>query len=208
MGINTDFAPDADVNVNPLNPVIGTRSFSSDPALVASMVAAQVNGYQRTPGSSPRAKHFPGHGDTATDSHTGIPVITHTREQWERIDAPPFQAAISAGIDMIMTAHLVVPALDPSGDPATLSKPILTGILRERARLQGRHHHRLPGHAGRAGHVRRRRGRRPRRCWPGVDQPADGARTWTPPTTAVLAAVQQRPDQPADGSTRASRASC
>ncbi len=89
MGVNTDFAPDADVNVNPLNPVIGTRSFSSDPTLVASMVGAQVRGYQKDAGIIATPKHFPGHGDTATDSHTGIPVITHTKAQWEQIDAPP-----------------------------------------------------------------------------------------------------------------------
>lgn len=130
MGINTDFAPDADVNVNALNPVIGTRSFSSDPTLVSSMVTAQVEGYQKDAGIIATAKHFPGHGDTATDSHTGIPIITHTKAQWQQIDAPPFQAAIKAGASMIMSGHLVVPALDPSGDPATLSQPILTGVLR------------------------------------------------------------------------------
>jgi beta-N-acetylhexosaminidase len=137
MGINVDYAPDADVNVNPLNPVIGTRSFSSDPALVSSMVAAQVNGYQKDAGVVASPKHFPGHGDTATDSHTGIPVITHTRAQWEQTDAPPFRAAIKAGTDMIMSGHLVVPALDPSGDPATLSRPILTGILRQELGYRG-----------------------------------------------------------------------
>jgi beta-glucosidase-like glycosyl hydrolase/endonuclease/exonuclease/phosphatase family metal-dependent hydrolase len=137
LGITTDFAPDADVNVNPLNPVIGVRSISSDPALVAELVAAQVKGYQRDGRIVSTAKHFPGHGDTATDSHTGIPVIGHTREEWSRIDLPPFQAAIRAGIQSIMTAHIVVPALDPSGDPATLSRPILTGILREQLRFDG-----------------------------------------------------------------------
>jgi beta-N-acetylhexosaminidase len=137
MGINTDFAPDADVNVNALNPVIGTRSFSSDPTLVASMVAAQVKGYQRDARIIATPKHFPGHGDTATDSHTGIPVITHTRAQWQQIDAPPFEAAIKAGASMIMSGHLVVPALDPSGDPATLSKPILTDILRTELGYKG-----------------------------------------------------------------------
>jgi beta-N-acetylhexosaminidase len=130
MGINTDFAPVADVNVNPLNPVIGTRSFSSDPQLAADMVAAQVKGYQQDGGVSASAKHFPGHGDTATDSHVAFPVITHSRAEWEQIDAPPFRAAIEQGIDMIMTAHLSFPALDDSGNPATLSKPILTGLLR------------------------------------------------------------------------------
>ena len=137
MGVNTNFAPVADTNVNPLNPVIGTRSFSSDPALAASMVGAQVKGYQSDGGVSASAKHFPGHGDTATDSHVAFPIITHTREQWEQIDAPPFKAAIAEGIDMIMTAHLAFPALDDSGDPATLSKPILTGLLRNELGFKG-----------------------------------------------------------------------
>lgn len=137
MGVNTNFAPVADTNVNPLNPVIGTRSFSSDPTLAASMVGAQVRGYQGDGGVSASAKHFPGHGDTATDSHVAFPIITHTREQWEQIDAPPFKAAIAEGIDMIMTAHLAFPALDDSGDPATLSKPILTGLLRHELGFKG-----------------------------------------------------------------------
>ncbi|MET9274131.1 glycoside hydrolase family 3 N-terminal domain-containing protein [Kribbella sp. NPDC003557] len=137
LGITTDFAPDADVNVNPLNPVIGVRSASSDPALAAEIVAAQVKGYQRDGRIVSTAKHFPGHGDTETDSHVGIPEIHHTREQWTAIDLPPFQAAIRAGIESIMTAHIVVKALDPSGDPATLSRPILTGILREQLRFDG-----------------------------------------------------------------------
>ena len=137
MGINTDFAPVSDVNVNPLNPVIGVRSFSSHPDLTAQLAAAQVKGYQDDAGISSTAKHFPGHGDTDTDSHTGIPFITHTRDQWEQIDAPPFKADIAAGIDMIMTAHIVFEALDPSGDPATLSKPIMTGILRNDLGFKG-----------------------------------------------------------------------
>jgi beta-N-acetylhexosaminidase len=137
MGVNTNFAPVADVNVNALNPVIGTRSFSSDPALAAQMVGAQVAGYQQDGDVSTSAKHFPGHGDTATDSHVAFPVITHTRDQWERMDAPPFKAAIAEGIDMIMTAHLAFPALDDSGDPATLSKPIMTGVLREELGFEG-----------------------------------------------------------------------
>ena len=137
MGVNTNFAPVCDVNVNPLNPVIGTRSFSSHPDLAAELVAAQVAGYQRDGGVSSSAKHFPGHGDTATDSHVAFPVITHTREQWESIDAPPFRAAIHEQIDMIMTAHLAFPALDDSGNPATLSKPIMTGVLREELGFDG-----------------------------------------------------------------------
>ncbi|WP_327695078.1 glycoside hydrolase family 3 protein [Streptomyces sp. NBC_00459] len=129
LGIRQDYAPVADVNVNPANPVIGVRSFGADPKAVAGLVAAQVMGYQRSSVAA-TAKHFPGHGDTAVDSHYGFPVIEHTREQWSSIDAPPFRAAIRAGIDSIMTAHIMVPALDDSGDPATLSRPILTGILR------------------------------------------------------------------------------
>jgi beta-N-acetylhexosaminidase len=136
MGVNWDFAPVADVNVNPQNPVIGVRSFSEDPGLTADLTAAQVRGYQGA-GIAAAAKHFPGHGDTATDSHTGLPVITHTRAQWEQIDKPSFQAAVDQGIDAIMTAHIVVPALDPSEDPATLSHPILTGILRQEMGYDG-----------------------------------------------------------------------
>ncbi|MEV8437846.1 glycoside hydrolase family 3 protein [Actinosynnema sp. NPDC051121] len=136
MGVTQDFAPVADVNVNALNPVIGVRSFAEDPGLTAELVEAQVRGYERG-GVSATAKHFPGHGDTAVDSHTGLPVIGHSREEWERLDAPPFRRAIAAGVDSIMTAHLVVPALDPSGDPATLSRPIITGLLRDRLGYDG-----------------------------------------------------------------------
>ncbi|MCZ2524809.1 glycoside hydrolase family 3 protein [Streptomyces sp. HB2AG] len=136
LGVNQDYAPVADVNVDPANPVIGVRSFGEDPGLVATMVAAQVDGYQDS-GVSATAKHFPGHGDTSVDSHTGLPVIDHTREEWERIDAPPFRAAVRAGADSIMTAHIVVPHLDPSGDPATLSEPVLTGLLREELGYDG-----------------------------------------------------------------------
>ncbi|MCS7484228.1 glycoside hydrolase family 3 protein [Umezawaea endophytica] len=141
MGINQDFAPDADVNSNPVNPVIGVRSYSSDPALAADMTAAQVRGYQQrylAKGAvSATAKHFPGHGDTAEDSHTSLPVVDRTVEQWREVDAPPFRAAIAAGIDSIMTAHIQTPRIDPSGEPATLSKPVVTGLLREELRYDG-----------------------------------------------------------------------
>ncbi|MER7541380.1 glycoside hydrolase family 3 N-terminal domain-containing protein [Spirillospora sp. NPDC127506] len=129
VGINLDYAPDADVNVNPRNPVIGLRSFSADPALASTMVTGAVGGYQDA-GVAATVKHFPGHGDTAVDSHTGLPVIRHSPAQWARLDAPPFKAAIAAGVDVIMTAHIVVPKLDRSGDPSTLSKTVLTGLLR------------------------------------------------------------------------------
>lgn len=136
MGITQNYAPVADVNVNPANPVIGVRSFGADPQAVAGMVAAQVKGYQGA-GIAATAKHFPGHGDTRDDSHYSLPTIHHTAEQWEELDAPPFRAAIAADIDSIMTAHIVVPALDKSEDPATLSRPILTGVLRERLGYDG-----------------------------------------------------------------------
>ncbi|MEU0406861.1 glycoside hydrolase family 3 protein [Streptomyces griseorubiginosus] len=129
IGIRQNYSPVADVNVNPANPVIGVRSFGSDAQQVARLVAAEVSGYQGS-GVAATAKHFPGHGDTAVDSHYGFPVITHSRALWEKLDAVPFRAAIRAGIDSVMTAHIQFPALDASGDPATLSRPILTGILR------------------------------------------------------------------------------
>ncbi|KKD05309.1 glycoside hydrolase family 3 protein [Streptomyces sp. WM6386] len=137
LGIRQNYSPVADVNVNAANPVIGVRSFGADPGAVAAMVAAEVGGYQRSRQVAATAKHFPGHGDTAVDSHYGFPVITHTRAQWDKLDAPPFRAAIAAGIDSIMTAHIMVPALDDSGDPATLSRPILNGILREELGYDG-----------------------------------------------------------------------
>ncbi len=136
VGINQNYAPVADVNINPENPVIGVRSFGSDPGLCSEMVAAGVRGYHRGDVAS-AAKHFPGHGDTDTDSHYGLPVITHTRDELDRIDLPPFRAAIRRRVDTIMTAHIVVPALDPSGVPATMSKPIMTGLLREELGFDG-----------------------------------------------------------------------
>ncbi|MEU9354145.1 glycoside hydrolase family 3 protein [Streptomyces griseoloalbus] len=136
LGIRQNYSPVADVNVNPANPVIGVRSLGSDPRSVAELVVAEVKGYESARIAS-TAKHFPGHGDTVDDSHDKLPYIHHTREQWEQLDAPPFRAAIAAGIDSIMTAHIVVPALDDSEDPATLSRPILTGILREELGYDG-----------------------------------------------------------------------
>jgi beta-N-acetylhexosaminidase len=141
MGINQNFAPVADVNSNPDNPVIGARSFSSRPELASQLVSAEVKGYQeggrpnQTVSSS--AKHFPGHGDAATDSHHVLPNIPRTEAEWRSIDMPPFKAAIDAGVDSIMTAHITVPSLDASGVPATLSKPILTGLLRGELKYKG-----------------------------------------------------------------------
>ncbi|WP_405828111.1 MULTISPECIES: glycoside hydrolase family 3 protein [unclassified Streptomyces] len=136
MGVRQNYAPVADVNTNPANPVIGVRSFGSDPEAVAALVAAQIRGL-RDAGVAATAKHFPGHGDTAEDSHTGLPVLDRTRAQWEALDEPPFAAAVAAGVGSVMTAHIVVPALDPSGDPATLSQRVVTGLLRERLGHRG-----------------------------------------------------------------------
>jgi beta-N-acetylhexosaminidase len=130
MGVFQNYAPVADVNANPANPVIGVRSFSSRPSLVARMVRAQVKGYASADVAA-TAKHFPGHGDTSIDSHTGLPVIDASRKNLRRVDLKPFRAAIASGVASIMTAHIQVPALDSSGDPATLSEPIVTGVLRE-----------------------------------------------------------------------------
>ncbi|MFC4587228.1 glycoside hydrolase family 3 protein [Sphaerisporangium corydalis] len=137
LGINQDYAPVADVNIDPGNPVIGVRSFGEDTDLVSGLTRASVLGL-RQGGVTATLKHFPGHGDTITDSHNGVPWIFHTKEQWERIDAPPFRAGIAAGADMIMTAHVVMPylqtdcdvATQQGCDPATLDPEIMTGLLR------------------------------------------------------------------------------
>lgn len=136
LGINMNFAPSVDVNMNPDNPVIGIRSFGEDPDLVSRLGVAQMKAY-KDENVMASAKHFPGHGDTDTDSHSGLPIIDHDLETLHEVDLKPFKAAIDAGIDSIMTAHIVVPALDDSGLPATLSKPILTDLLREEMGFDG-----------------------------------------------------------------------
>ncbi|WP_127573710.1 glycoside hydrolase family 3 N-terminal domain-containing protein [Georgenia faecalis] len=137
VGINQDYAPIADVNSNAMNPVIGVRAFGGDTALVSALVRAQVQGFQDDGGISSSIKHFPGHGATDVDSHLAVPIITKSAAELRAEDLPPFQAAIEAGADSIMTAHIAVPALDPSGRPATLSEPILTGLLREEMGFDG-----------------------------------------------------------------------
>jgi beta-N-acetylhexosaminidase len=136
LGINANYAPVADVNVNPTNPIIGVRAFSSHPDLVTVQVVAAIEGLQSAQVAA-TAKHFPGHGDTSEDSHTALPVVRHGRAQWEQIAAPPFRAAIRAGVDSIMTAHIGFPAFEPSGDPATLSHAVLTGLLRDELGFPG-----------------------------------------------------------------------
>ena len=133
-GITLNLAPVADINVNPLNPVIGVRSFGSDPALVSRHVAAFVTGLQ-SGGVAACAKHFPGHGATDVDSHLGLPVVSATREELLGVELAPFRAAIAAGTRAIMSAHLVVPAVDDV--PATLSRALLTGLLRDELGFTG-----------------------------------------------------------------------
>jgi beta-N-acetylhexosaminidase len=137
VGINVDFAPDLDVNNNPLNPVIGIRSFSSDPAKVAEFGLAFAQGLQEN-GVMAFGKHFPGHGDTAVDSHVDLPLVPHERARLEQIELFPFRAAIEADIAGIMSAHVTFPAIDPTpGLAATLSRPVLTGLLREELGYDG-----------------------------------------------------------------------
>ncbi|NGN66943.1 glycoside hydrolase family 3 protein [Streptomyces sp. A7024] len=136
VGINQNYGPCADVNLNPDNTAIGVRSFSDEAKLAAPMAAAAVLGHSRG-GTASAAKHFPGHGDTAVDSHFGLPEIKHTRAELDAIDLPPFRAAIAAGLETIMTAHIVVKSLDDSGAPATMSHKILTGLLRDELGFKG-----------------------------------------------------------------------
>jgi beta-N-acetylhexosaminidase len=137
VGIQWIYAPDADVNNNPGNPIINTRSFGEDPARVAQFVTEFVRGVEENGGLA-TAKHFPGHGDTASDSHIDLPVIQANRDRLEHLELVPFRAAIAAGASSIMTGHLSVPALEPDPNtPATLSPKILTDLLRNELRFQG-----------------------------------------------------------------------
>lgn len=135
-GVNHDFAPDADINTAPRNPVIGIRSASSNPDAVARFVAASVRGFAEA-GVASCLKHFPGHGNTTVDSHVGLPVLDTTPEQWRDTERLPFAAGIEAGVDAIMIGHLCAPLFDPSGLPATFSRPIVTGLLREELGFEG-----------------------------------------------------------------------
>ncbi len=129
-GVRWNLAPVADVNDEPRNPIIGNRSFGSDPRRVAGLVDAAVRAYGASPVLS-CAKHFPGHGSTDVDSHTGLPRIASDRARLDRVELVPFRAAIAAGVPTVMGAHIVVPALDPTPDlPVSLSSRVMTGLLR------------------------------------------------------------------------------
>jgi beta-N-acetylhexosaminidase len=137
LGINFNLAPVLDVNNNPRNPVIGVRSYGEDPALVAALGNAAVRGYQKA-GVLACGKHFPGHGDTAVDSHLAFSAVPHPKERLEAVELVPFKAAIQEGIAAIMTAHVGFPAYEPEeGRPATLSRAVLTGLLREELDYDG-----------------------------------------------------------------------
>ena len=137
MGVNCNYAPSCDVNINPQNPVIGIRSFGEDPSSVAKLSAAMIEGIQ-SQGVAATAKHFPGHGDTDGDSHHGLPSVSHTMERLRQVEFSPFQSAISAEVKLMMTAHLALPVIDgPDAPPATLSRRILTGLLREELGFNG-----------------------------------------------------------------------
>ena len=134
-GLNWVLGPVCDVNNNPANPVINVRAWGEDPNSASALAVAFQRGLKQA-GVLGCAKHFPGHGDTTSDSHLDLPVLPHSRERLEQIELPPFRAAIAAGVDSVMTAHLVLPELDPQ-QPATLSKAVLTDLLRQEMGFNG-----------------------------------------------------------------------
>jgi len=136
LGLHWAFAPVADVNNNPANPVINVRSYGEDAGLVARLTAAFVAG-ARAGGLMTTAKHFPGHGDTADDSHLKLPTVGADRERIEAVELLPFRQAVAAGVDAVMLGHIAVPALDPSGTPATLSAPMSADLLRRELGFKG-----------------------------------------------------------------------
>ena len=137
LGVHLSFSPVADVNNNPANPIINTRSFGGDPALVARMVAAQVRGAQDH-GMPSTVKHFPGHGDTGTDTHIAYAVIPASWRRLDTLELVPFRAAVKAGVSAVMTAHVTLPSIDTVPNrPATMAREILTGILRDSLDFKG-----------------------------------------------------------------------
>lgn len=139
LGITWVFAPDADVNNNPDNPIINTRSFGEDPRAVAEGVSAFIEGAHENPANYVlvTAKHFPGHGDTAEDSHMQVAKLDQPKERIESLELVPFRAAVASNVDAIMTAHMAVPAFEPQQIPATVSKNVLTGLLRNELGYKG-----------------------------------------------------------------------
>ncbi len=135
LGINLNLAPVADVNTVTDNPAIGNRSFGNSPEVVSEIVAAQIRGYHDA-GVAATAKHFPGHGAATVDSHSELPVIDVTEDEWNLMHLPPFVAAIAADVDAIMTAHIVAPALD-GDDPATIDRDVVAGLLRDQLAFDG-----------------------------------------------------------------------
>jgi len=137
IGVHWNFFPDADVNSNPANPIINTRSFGEDPKQVGDFVAAYIRGAHEG-GMLVTAKHFPGHGDTAADSHLGLAQVTGDRARLDAVELPPFRRAIEAGVDAVMVAHVTVPALDAEPNRvATTSKPVVSGLLKEEMGFKG-----------------------------------------------------------------------
>ncbi|MDE3195354.1 MAG: glycoside hydrolase family 3 C-terminal domain-containing protein [Acidobacteriota bacterium] len=139
IGVQWLFFPDADVNNNPDNPIINIRSYGEDPADVSKFVSAFIEGAHSVPSAKVlvTAKHFPGHGDTATDTHMNLATIGGDRQRLEQVEWAPFRAAIAGGVDAIMSAHIAVPAIDAPNLPATLSPKLLTGILRDDLGFKG-----------------------------------------------------------------------
>lgn len=137
MGVHVNFAPDIDVNINPQNPIIGNRSFGEDPRKVANNGIAFMKGMQKA-GILTTAKHFPGHGDTAADSHKGLPVIDHSRKRLDSVELYPYRELIKEGVNSVMVAHLSVPQIEPdTTKPASLSRKIVTAVLREELGFEG-----------------------------------------------------------------------
>ena len=135
VGISLDYAPVLDIHTNPRNPVIGDRALAADAAMVGALGSAIVRGLQDH-GVAACGKHFPGHGDTSVDSHNDLPVVEHAPDRIRRVECVPFRDAIRAGVAFMMTAHLLVPALDEDA-PATLSRRIVCGLLREELGFDG-----------------------------------------------------------------------
>jgi beta-N-acetylhexosaminidase len=139
LGVNWIFAPVADVNNNPDNPIINIRSYGENPQDVAAYVQAYIEGAHSDPKSPVlvTVKHFPGHGDTAVDSHIGLARLDASLERINNVELLPFRAAVEKGVDAVMTAHIAAPSIDAEGVPATVSQPILTGILRDQLKFTG-----------------------------------------------------------------------